>query len=158
MNLAAERLTAEQIVFNAIEQAARNERRCPSNTVLANLIGAKSPTTAVRVLAKLTACGKIVVHSGHCSRVVDIPELGIGTAGPLPQKHWREVRGQTLSTNIHSERPVERAAIQRPLRAPPTPKLEQRLSVSRDPCPRCGARGDVDCGHPRPASGRLTCL
>lgn len=32
---------------------------------------------------------------------------------------------------------------------PPMPMPRPRPPVSRDPCPRCGARGDVECGHSR---------
>lgn len=34
----------------------------------------------------------------------------------------------------------------------------QYLSAPRDPCPRCGARGDYACGHAPVQGGRLVCL
>lgn len=141
------RMTADDVVFNAIERAARLGQRCPSNSDLAAAIGAKSPSGAVPVLARLVRRGALVVHSGNNARVVDIPSLGIGTAGLLPAQHWRERRGQSLA--VH-ERPAEVEEQPRPLPRPrqakPTPAFVPPV-VRRDPCPRCGVRGDIGCKH-----------
>jgi hypothetical protein len=53
-----------------------------------------------------------------------------------------------------SRSPNQRAQIQAALqRSAAKAALEARPRVYRDPCPRCGARGDIDCGHSRPKFG-----
>jgi hypothetical protein len=141
------RHSAEDIVFHAIVRAARNGRPCPTNSELAALMGMASPSTSVRVLARLSQRGKIVVQSGQCSRVVDIPALGIGTAGRLPARHWREGRGQSLTTHARSARPAKVRAEAPPRGRGPNAEHAIILTESRDPCPYCGVRGDIGCKH-----------
>lgn len=155
-----QRQSADDVIYNALVDAARAGKRCPTNGELAGLIGASSVGTPVRVLARLSAAGKIVVTSGQTSRVVDIPELRLGTAGLLPAKHWREKQGRPLSTHVRPAR-TEALDIHRvPCAAPPRHRRtmrEMRLTddeiaarvVSRDPCPLCGVRGDIGCKHTR---------
>lgn len=146
------RQTPDDAIYNALVDAARAGRRCPTNFELAGLIGSKSIATPVRVMARLSRAGKIVVNSGNSARVVDIPAFGIGTAGMLPSPHWRVRRGQRLQTHErprHGEvGPAQRRS------GEPRPKLTaaeiRARVVSRDPCPRCGVRGDIGCPHRRP--------
>lgn len=37
-------------------------------------------------------------------------------------------------------------------------ELKEPPRTTRDPCPRCGARGDFNCGHARVQGGRLVAL
>lgn len=54
---------------------------------------------------------------------------------------WREFSGAAKATSHRYPEAVTRAE-ERDARA-------ERLRVSRDPCPRCGTRGDVGCKHQR---------
>lgn len=152
------RQSADDVVFNAIEHAARVGRRCPTNSELASMMGARSPAAPVAVLARLARAGRIRVISGNNTRVVDIPEMGIGTAGLMPQQHWRERRGQTLVTHLGQPDAIE--AIELPIARQDVARVKAEVpqAVSRDPCPRCGARGDFPCGHAPVSGGRLLAL
>ena len=48
---------------------------------------------------------------------------------------------------ISREQHRERIAAAQEVRVEDVGGAAEPLRVSRDPCPRCGARGDVDCGH-----------
>lgn len=145
------RQTPDDVIYNALVEAARRGRRCPTNGELAHLIGAQSASTSVTVLARLSRAGKVIVYSGNNQRVVDIPAFGIGTVGLMPGTHWRERRGQPLTTHARPSReeptpePIERDVAAKKLTAL---EIEERV-VSRDPCPKCGVRGDIGCKHQR---------
>jgi len=144
------RETQETTLFNAIVRAAKERRRCPTNVEMAALLEVASPATPVRILARLSRAGKIAVYSGQCQRVVDIPSLGIGTAGSLPARHWRENNGQTLVTHLRGEAPEpERYAAAKSVRSMSDAEISAR-AVNRDPCIMCGVRGDIGCKHKGP--------
>jgi hypothetical protein len=122
------------IIYGALLQAARAGQACPSNSDLCKLIGASSVSTPAHSIARMEKAGKIrVTHEGN-GREIHIVELGV----TIVSKTW--------ATSITRER--ETAQFERTvarLTPPPAP-------VYRDPCFRCGVRGDIGCEH-APAGG-----
>jgi hypothetical protein len=74
----------KEAVFAILVEAARHNRPCPSNVVLAQALGVSAWSTAHNYMKRLAAEGRIVIHSGVNERVVVIPSLGIQTAGRRP--------------------------------------------------------------------------
>jgi hypothetical protein len=131
-------------VFAMIERAAMLGERCPSNFAIMAAIGAGSPSAGPKVLERLVRRGLIEVQRGNNSRVVTIVASGKRTAGIIKAPHWRERdpgikrivrRNHQYLPPIHDETPLGSV-------------------VHRDPCPRCGVRGDLTCAH---SKAPLTC-
>lgn len=117
------------IIYDALLRAARDGKACPSNSDLCRLIGATSISTPAHAIARMEKAGKLrVTHEGN-GREIHIVELGV----TIVSKTW--------ATTTTRER--ETAEFQRTLARltpPPAP-------VYRDPCFRCGVRGDIGCEH-----------
>lgn len=120
-------------VLDEIVAAARRGHRCPSNLSLAYAAGVSSPASAASAVRALEQAGVIEVARGSVSRVVQIKQIGLRTAGRIPDPHWRV--GDAFDT------------LRRPAPLPPE-EFDPRLDhVDRDPCPRCGVRRDRGCSH-----------
>lgn len=117
------------IIYGALVQAARAGKACPSNSDLCRLIGATSVSTPGHSIARMEKAGKLrVTHEGN-GRQIYIVELGV----TITSKTWSTTRTREQET-AQFERTVAR------LTPPPAP-------VFRDPCFRCGVRGDIGCEH-----------
>ena len=117
------------IIYGALMQAARAGKACPSNSDLRRLIGATSVSTPGHSIARMEKAGKVrVTHEGN-GRQIYIVELGV----TITSKTWSTTRTREQET-AQFERTVAR------LTPPPAP-------VHRDPCFRCGVRGDIGCEH-----------
>jgi tRNA C32,U32 (ribose-2'-O)-methylase TrmJ len=71
---------AESIVMRLLKDAAANGRPCPDNQTIARAIGAKSISSAARVVASLEQANFIVVDRSRNTRVVTIVATGAHTA------------------------------------------------------------------------------
>ena len=112
-------------ILAAIESAAANGRRCPSNAALASLVGAHDGYGS-KAVADLELRGLIEVQRGHKSRVVKVIATGKCTIDDATKdSHRRAFVGPAQSN-------------------PPYP-LDQY--VQRDPCWFCGVRADAGCKH-----------
>lgn len=119
-------------VLEMVERAANAGAACPSNLDIAQAIGAKSISSGPKALERLEKRGLIKVERGATSRVVTILATGKRTAGTVTKRHW-SVRGVVKSAP--QNKPAEQIF------------REERPAVYRDPCPRCGVRGDIGCQH-----------
>jgi hypothetical protein len=127
------------LVLSMINDAAERGVRAPGNDDIAAEIGASSGSSGSNAIALLEAMGKITVTRYHSGRVITIIETGKSTA-PIPGKlHW-SVRGVTKS------KPAARVdgQLMSSVYRGPAPEHQR---VNRDPCPCCGVRRDVGCGH-----------
>lgn len=132
-------------VLNAIKRAAAAGRPCPTNDILAGIIGAGSVSTPARCIKRLERKGLISVQRGNSQRVVTVAATGQRTAGHIEHPHWRERRGM--------KEPVRRQYNSRlgaSEREPAVP--DDFVPVDRTPCFRCGVRGDLGCEHHRSAA------
>ncbi len=117
------------IIYDALLQAARTGKACPSNSDLCRLIGATSVSTPAHAIARMEKAGKLrVTHDGN-GREIHIVELGL----TIVSKTWANTSTRERET-AQFQRTVAR------LTPPPAP-------VYRDPCFRCGVRADVGCEH-----------
>jgi hypothetical protein len=92
-----------------------------------------STSDVAGLLDSLARRGLIAVERGANTRVVTILGTGLRTAG--------EARGERVNRGPSTTR---RAGLD-PASDPPLPPR----GPERDPCPRCGVRADVGCGHRR---------
>jgi hypothetical protein len=119
----------EGIIYAALVGAARTGKACPSNSDLRLLIGATSVSTPAHTVARMEKAGKLrVTHEGN-GRQIYIVEIGV----TITSKTWSSTRTREQET-AQFERTMAR------LTPPPAP-------VYRDPCFRCGVRGDIGCEH-----------
>lgn len=91
----------------------------------------------------------ILANDAHCARTARKASEAFLTAlesGGPDRLVWRSTSfagnqwGRELSATARAQRDsVERIMAEKDA-------MRDRV-VSRDPCPRCGARGDFDCGH-----------
>ncbi len=125
-------------LYSHLAAAARAGAPCPTNTELMDILDLSSVTEANPLLDRLEAGRMIrVEHTGNRRRVTVLalglstgwtvyargrPRLFVGTAGP----------GETA-------RPIEGFR----------GDLPPERYLDRDPCPRCGVRGDLGCAHSR---------
>lgn len=116
----------ETTVLSALIRAADGGEPCPSNTQLVELTGVCGTCSIHRAILQLERKGLIRVERGSRTRVVAILASGKRTAPTLIERR-----------SAHRPRKPDFERLNLPIPAP----------VHRDPCARCGARGDVDCGH-----------
>lgn len=114
---------ALQRAFDLIEKAANAGAPCPTNEAIARHMRIRSIGTASGYLSRLRDLGVIRLERGQNSRIVTIVATGRRTSGPPSAAHVS--RGRVAE---HRQVPLSR-------------------HVSREPCPRCGARADFGCGH-----------
>lgn len=135
----------DDIVLGLIAAAAERGRLCPSNNDIADACGLARANDGSKVLQRLEKSGLIRVERGSHSRVVTIVASGLRTAGEVKNLHWR-----FRPENAHRRHLVYRAAgWKAPSKAISEPAPVPGSRVDRDPCPRCGVRGDIGCEHAR---------
>ncbi len=147
-------------VFDALVRAASEGVRCPGNDELALVAGFHGSATSSASLKRLEAAGKIAVERGNCSRVVTIIATGKKTAGVVSAPHWRDrAKASTIVAEVSVEadrssrrrEAAKRLSVAARMSADPAEGLTPR--VYREPCVRCGVRGDIGCRH---TASRLT--
>lgn len=112
----------QRIVLDAITRAADRRLPCPSNDTLVGLAGCHK-TTLRDLLIRLERRGIIRLEYGAKGRRITVVETGRRT-------DWRKA-GAWVQHNTVADRV--------------SPRPDQ--FVDRDPCPRCGVRRDIGCGH-----------
>jgi len=115
---------SERDLLAVLTRAAAVGDAAPSNDALAVACGFKSDAAPVNVLRRLERMGLVVTERGPCGRRFTIVATGARTA-------WGRAVGERV--DFSRETADESAA------------AAQR--VDRDPCPRCGVRRDIGCGH-----------
>lgn len=128
----------EAHVFRMIESAAKAGRVCPTNNDIVEQIDARSTSQASAIVSRLERFGLIKIERGNCSRVATIVATGKRTRGEITAPHWRERVGHVASVYRKPVRAVHVEPIPEPIMLSP---------IRRDPCPRCGVRGDIGCAH-----------
>jgi hypothetical protein len=106
-------------------------------------------------MAGLVRKGLIVVTRFSTGRDVFIPSIGQGTA-PYSGKrsiHWRDPGGMVAPPTTPQQITQKGKMPGDPLSAREA-EIRRQRSVSRDPCRRCGTRGDIGCAH-NPASAAV---
>lgn len=136
-------MNAEAIVMSMLTRAADNNLPCPKNGAIAQAVDARSPATAARLISRLESSGRISVERGNTCRVVTIQKTGKRTAGTVERPHWR------LSDRIKAQRASELSGPKISAHAAERrgETVQELTRVYRDPCPRCGVRGDIGCKH-----------
>jgi len=117
----------QKVVYDLLVKAALAGEVCPSNLTLCEALGATSVSTPAHAIARMAKAGRLRVK--HCSngREIYLVDLDITI-----------VSKKRVFTRKRNDRPAAVAA-DRPM---PSESL-----VSRDPCFRCGVRGDIGCEH-----------
>jgi hypothetical protein len=117
----------QKVVYDLLVKAALAGDVCPSNLTLCEALGATSVSTPAHAIARMAKAGRLRVK--HCSngREIYLIDLDITI-----------VSKKRVFTRKRNDRPAAVAA-DRPI---PSESL-----VSRDPCFRCGVRGDIGCEH-----------
>lgn len=128
----------QELLYGALVRAAASGARCPSNPEICEIVGVGSVSWGATEIARLEARGLISVTRFQTGREVTIVATGKSTArmGGTRKAHWRD-RGVV--------RKVAHVATETARVRPDDEHLP--AAVFRDPCPRCGTRGDVGCGH-----------
>lgn len=129
-------------LYEILKRAAANKEKCPTNSVLCELLGYGSVSGPIWVMERLISRGLISVQRNNHCRVVSIIDNGMKTAGVVEGQHHAAKPGYVRPT-VKSGRRV--------------PTVRKNSSFDRDaaefykiapysePCFYCGAaRG---CGH-----------
>lgn len=132
----------QERVFLMLCRAAEDGEACPTNHHIAAALDASSPSRGPALLNQLTKLGFISVERGACNRVVTILETGKKTAGEVRQSHWR-----FRPENWHRRHILYTAPVCRRTNPEIVADKMAQPRVSRDPCTRCGIRGDIGCEH-----------
>lgn len=129
-------------VMAMLERAVEAGYPCPSNYEIAAALGAGSISIGPAVLDQLARAGLISIERGQRTRVVTVIANGKRTAGVIGLKHWRDRPENSHRRRIgYGVRPAK-----------PEAPVELPVRVYRDPCQRCGTRGDIGCRHGRSGS------
>lgn len=118
-------------ILDYLTEVADRDEVCPRNAVIAEAIGVKDAQNLPMWLGRLERDGWIDIERFGFERRVTIKSTGKATAMPANVSVVRESRHQTT----HKDMMVERGV----------------MIVSRDPCLRCGVRGDIGCEHQAPS-------
>lgn len=134
---------SDDVAMKAIERAAATNAPCPQNEELAGLVGAASISTGARLIASLERKGLIKVTRFGCRREVTIVATGASTARVEGSRtpHFSLSRARRDSPMAEPMQAISHAAAQ-----------AEQPRVYRDPCFRCGVRGDIGCEHQRAAA------
>ena len=124
-------------VLRMLERAANEGRACPTNAEIAEAMGVNSVGSASSAVSRLVDAGLILLERGQCTRAVTIVATGARTAGKVTP-HWRDRPGHVA--------PKRRHVVKQAVDAVPAHQITA-ARVERDPCPRCGIRRDIGCGH-----------
>ena len=145
-------------VLTALSRAAAEGLVCPGNDALAGLSGVIGSATASGSVKRLERAGRIIVERGNNSRVVTIVATGKKTAGTISAPHWRaRAAGAVVADEVKAE--ADRASRRR--EAAKRSSVAARMkgddpeilppALYREPCVRCGVRGDIGCRRQGPA-------
>lgn len=145
-------LTAQDlVVLAALNGAANAGSSCPSNEDIMAMTNVASPASAAAILKKLQKRGLITVERIARARRVTIVETGRQTAAVTgrPRSKGAGPNHRTAMAVYSARKQAER------IRAEEADKLVALAiaSVEREPCFRCGVRGDVGCKHRPSRSG-----
>lgn len=137
----------ERAIYRAVRSSAEAGEECPKNETLAAVIGSASVSTPVRMLARLQKARRLVVHSYQSSRVVEFPD-GIKTKEPATKvPHWRDGGSKNFTPPKPRETNRQRQERQHAAFIAREREIESLRVAPRDPCPKCGVRGDIGCAH-----------
>jgi len=117
----------QKTVYDLLVKAALAGEPCPSNATLCEALDASSVSTPAHAISRMAKAGRLRVK--HCS-------------------NGREVYLVDLDVTIVSKtRVLTRKRNDRPAAGAPEMPMPSQSLVSRDPCFRCGVRGDIGCEH-----------
>jgi len=117
----------QKTVYDLLVKAALAGEPCPSNAALCEALDASSVSTPAHAISRMAKAGRLRVK--HCS-------------------NGREVYLVDLDVTIVSKtRVLTRKRNDRPAAVAPDMPMPSDSLVSRDPCFRCGVRGDIGCEH-----------
>lgn len=136
-------------LLELLTRCAAEGRVAPSNAELTSLLKLERANTVPRIVKRLEERGLIVVERYSCSRIITIVATGQRTGGVPGTPHWLDA---------NRARPAEKKpkGDRAPVVRPPVVRTQpQPVSVDRNPCPRCGVRGDVGCRHSRQAASQI---
>lgn len=132
---------AAKAVAAILSLAADAGEACPTNAGLAAAIGSAHVGAIPPLLNRLQAAGLIEIARGKSGRIVTLLTSGKRTAGEPKAPALRLDRHSSLPrAAAESGRPKARQARREQIDPPPT---------DREPCFRCGVRGDIGCVHRR---------
>jgi len=117
----------QKVVYDLLVKAALAGDVCPSNATLCEALGATSVSTPAHAIARMAKAGRLRVK--HCSNCREIYLVDFDIT---------IVSKKRVFTRKRNDRPAAVAA------GMPMPSASL---VSRDPCFRCGVRGDIGCEH-----------
>lgn len=138
----------ERLVLAALTEAARQGAECPSNLDLANRYFMHAPSSASAAIRTLESKGYISVTRLNTGRIVGICGTEFSTLKIAGALHWRSTaRAGSIVAKIASTRLVEKEK-----RGPHHEPAMKGEIVRRDPCFKCGVRGDIGCQHVSAAS------
>lgn len=123
---------AARLLFRELVCCANKGERCPTNTALAAKMGIASASGVQQIFVKLVEAGVIKVHRLANVRIVTITESGNRTGSEKVGPTIAKARGAP-------PRNLDPATVPDP--------------VDRDPCWKCGTRGDLPCPHRRSRHG-----
>jgi hypothetical protein len=121
-----------------LSDAASKGEPCPNNTVIHDLFNLPSVSQVNPLFLDLEADGAIVVERTGNRRRVTIVATGASTA-------WTEYYRGRPRLFVGTAGPGETARPIEGFRG----DLPPERYLDRDPCPRCGVRGDLGCAHSR---------
>lgn len=167
------------IIYRAIRAAAIDRKPCPTNKELALSIGCSSTGLASAIVSELEDDSALAIVRGARARKVTIRAIGMATWVPenmkvIPRSSWA-LRGPKIAAancmgNLANDRrhKSERGAIFRPRAvlehgkpvavaiAPAEHDDARPAALTREPCPKCGTRGDLGCTHFSPFKPETT--
>ncbi|PZQ55280.1 MAG: hypothetical protein DI555_07995 [Novosphingobium pentaromativorans] len=132
-------------LLELLTRCAAEGRAAPSNADLTAFLQLDRANTVPRIMQRLEERGLIVVERYSCSRIVTIVATGQRTAGVPGTPHWMDANRAARAEKKPKSDPAP------VVRSPVIRSQPHAVSVDRDPCPRCGVRGDIGCRHSRAA-------
>lgn len=139
----------EQKILEIVTAAANAGEPCPTNSKLADMMHFKSHSGPLGLLQRLQSRGLITLERFQVERRVTINATGRRTKVYNTQPHWRDIENYKAAGDKFPPMPRARTSRGCP-RNVVKPAMETEIleRVSRDPCFRCGTRGDVGCDCP----------
>jgi hypothetical protein len=135
----------DETVLRMVTEAANAAKPCPTNREIADALQLSSNSGPVLILARLAKAGLITVEQFQCERRVTINATGRRTKVYNTQPHWRDVPEGERKPSTYRPRPRTISRVEQRV------KIEHCKIVDRDPCWRCGTRGDLGCEHRKPS-------
>lgn len=119
----------QQIVYDALVKAALAGETCPSNSDLCTLVGSKTVSTPAHAISRMAKAGRLRVTHCNNGREIHIVEHDVTI---ISRTRLEMIKRGTLVPG------AQRDAV---------PAEQVPAIVDRDPCFRCGVRGDIGCEH-----------